>query len=117
MQVLSVVELEFQSGMDIMEAEKLFHVAFPNLRLEIIRQHHKNNGFHFVGLKNHGTPEVPCELKFDGDTSVKAFISGIKFTFGLDSIVYRLTGHTWIPVTSTEDWSLAEQNNETINFR
>lgn len=114
---MEVEELEFVVGMDIEEAERLFHAHYPNLRLQIHRRLIMGNGHVFTTANPIDTTQINKVMKFDGHTSVRTLVSKIHDVFGLKATVLRLTGNTWIPVKGTQDWSLAEQNSESLDFK
>ena len=104
----------------IADAQKAFSATFPYLKIEfftrdpssghlglmkfIISEHDQPFG-KFVEVK---TLERPFEI-MDSST-VAAFEEAFYKRFGLSVLVYRKSMDVWLPISRTEDWTLAEQN-------
>ena len=52
------------------------------------------------------------DLRIDGRTKVSTFEQNFFRKYGLNVQVFRKSGNLWIQTTSTDSWSLSEQNRK-----
>lgn len=101
----------------ISEISDYFTLEFPQLRLEFYGKPHDA----FKGspsrqkLDSQLTVQM-CkgnagELRFAGNMMVKDFESQVKEKLGLNVQVFRKSGKVWLETTTTDDWTLDEQNS------
>lgn len=52
------------------------------------------------------------ELRLHGNMKVKTLETAFSETYGLNVQVFRLSGNIWLQTTSTDEWTLHEQNRK-----
>lgn len=104
----------------IKEVQVAFNEKFPYLKIEFYSAHHE---------PGHGTPVVyklsdsktigevrtrheEGDLTVEGDMLVQELETALENKFGLHAQVFRKSGAMWLQTTSTDQWTLAEQNRK-----
>ncbi len=112
------IDNEFMTLKDIKDQ---FSKKFPNLKIEFFQKHHDSG---------EGTPETAIyddslELKdirnegslnpisIHGNTKTSSLEEHFENEYGVNVQVYKKRGKTWIQTTSTDDWTLSEQEEST----
>lgn len=97
-----------------------FHQQFPHLKLEFYSQHHERGEgssviFKLGDQKTIGevrTRHEEGDFQIDGTLSVEALENLFWEKFGLNVQVFRKSGAMWMQTTSTDQWTLYEQNRK-----
>jgi len=100
--------------------QKEFKDTFPYLKIEFYQGHHEAGegspgGTRLDPEQTIGavrTVKQPGELAVTDDMTVKAFEQEVYRRFGLNVQVFRKSGNLWMQTTSTDDWTLQEQNRK-----
>ncbi len=102
----------------ISEVQESFQKKFPYLKLEFYRTGHKTE----EGSKAKDqyraeatigeirTKKEEGDLKIDPMMTVAKLESIFKDKYGLHVQVFRISGDLWLQTTSTDGWTLVEQN-------
>lgn len=102
----------------IREVQKEFSEKFPYLRLEFYTEEHgaeegspadqKINPDKTIGeiRKQHSSGD----LSVNGNQKVSTLEHNFHDIYGLNVQVFRRSGDLWLQTTSTDDWTLADQN-------
>jgi len=97
-----------------------FRKHFPYLKLEFFREPCvKGKGFSKDKMIPPGEPltqllkmKRPQKHFFDGETIVSDLEHAFYEKFGICTQVFRKSGNIWLETTSTDDWTLNQQNEE-----
>jgi hypothetical protein len=97
-----------------------FNQKFTHLRIEFYSQHHERGEGSSVihKLSDQQTigevrsRHVEDELNIDADMSVEELENLFEEKFGLNVQVFRKSGAMWMQTTSTDQWTLREQNRK-----
>jgi hypothetical protein len=102
----------------IAEVQESFQKKFPYLKLEFYRTGHKKE--EGSKAKDQHEPEATIgkirtkkeegDLKIDPMMTVAKLESIFKDKYGLHVQVFRISGDLWLQTTSTDGWTLVEQN-------
>lgn len=97
-----------------------FHQMFPGLKLEFYAKSHaagegspaqeRLNGEQ--RLSDVRTIHTEGDLSIDPEMSVSKFEQLFAERYGLNAQVFRKSGNLWMQTTSTDSWSLAQQNRK-----
>ncbi len=104
----------------VMGLQKAFNRQYPFLKLEFIRDKiNKSNRqlkpvliapsemiSHVLDKK------VTGKIEFNSDTTVNELEQKFLNDYGLYVQVFRKSGNVWLVTTSTDDWTLGQQNEE-----
>lgn len=104
----------------IREVQAEFQQKFPYLRIQFYMNPHK------AGEGSQVSEQLPIDktigevrkkheegdFKIDETMKVSDFENNIYKKFGLSVQVFRKSGSIWMQTTSTDDWTLAEQNRK-----
>ncbi|QEH42292.1 hypothetical protein [Chitinophaga sp. XS-30] len=96
-----------------------FRKAWPNLKIEFYKNPHAS--FEASPLADQLPPDTPIEevrnihtsawIDVSGDVTVKALEEQFFRLLGLNVQVFRKSGKIWLATTTTDQWTLAEQEN------
>lgn len=97
-----------------------FNQAFPHLRIEFYSKHHERGEGSSVLYKLSDqltigevrTRHEEGDLTIDADMTVEALENSFWEKFGLNAQVFRKSGAMWMQTTSTDQWTLQEQNRK-----
>ena len=97
-----------------------FRQLFPNLKIEFYSDHHDVGEGSFFGsrLNPEATIGMVRKTGSEGDLQVHSkmkvstFEARIYKRFGLNVQVFRKSGNLWMQTTSTDHWTLAQQNRK-----
>lgn len=98
---MSEVQLNFTDATGLEAFEKQFSLAFPKLRVHLVRDR---------GNLKRSHPSTALEIT--GQTTVEQLEEEFKQRFSIRATIFRLTGGIWIAVKQTRDWNLNDQNLE-----
>jgi len=115
-----MIKLTIDSSQNIQTVKETFSIAFPYLKLEFFKNHHKN----MAGSPKKDLFEPTLSLKELSKKYQKGFIhiteempvseleKLFEAQFGLSAQVFRKSGKSWLETTRTDDWTLRHQNEE-----
>lgn len=101
-----------------------FNSKFPHLKLEFFSEEHKvgeasskkSKFDDSLYLKDIRTKHTEGELSLDGHQKTSTFESNFSNHFGVTVQVLRKSGNIWLQTTTTDDWTLAEQEQKGVEF-
>jgi hypothetical protein len=104
----------------IQDIKKDFHQIFPSLKLEFYTQSHqegqgssaKTQIENDALLGDIRTIHQQADWQIKPEMSVNEFEQAFLNTFGLNVQVFRKSGNLWMQTTSTDHWTLGEQNRK-----
>lgn len=102
------------------DIQKEFNIYFPYLKIEFYSGHHaRGEG---SPVQDRLDPELPLseirtihttgDLKIDPEKKVSEFEQMFSKKYGLNVQVFRKSGNLWMQTTSTDHWTLSEQNRK-----
>lgn len=114
------MEIIISDEMKIKEVQEKFNEHFPFLKLEFYKNDHDegegspkrdilNSDF---TLKEAGKDGDQGEISIHGNQKVSTLEDAFQETFGLNVQVFRKSGELWLQTTTTDSWTLSEQNRE-----
>ena len=118
------MEIEIKDSRSLKEIQEEFNHKYPFLKIEFYSKPHKEHegtsgeyvmsGDITIGeaRKSHETGD----LKIHGNMNVGTLEKDFHDIYGLNVQVFRKSGDVWLQTTSTDDWSLSEQNNEGLEM-
>ncbi len=100
-----------------------FQDKFPWLKLEFYRSSHESGKAsseddHLDDDKTIGEVrkvQTEGELSIHGNLKVASLEEEFRDSYGLNVQVFRRSGEIWLQTTSTDDWTLTEQNDKGAN--
>lgn len=109
----------------INEIQAEFSNHFPYLKLEFFE--FNPTGINTFSKKNLITNpkttlekirhlHVPGYISLSGNQLVSTFEKYIKENFGINAQVFRKSGKNWLQTTSTDNWTLSEQNKKGLEM-
>ena len=107
----------------IAELQQEFHATFPGLKLRFYKKEHQEHEGSPKGTEHpsHLTlgainPQLPTgRIMLNGETTVAELEGRFEKRFGLHAQVFRRSKNLWLQTTSTDDWSLATQNQKGLH--
>ena len=102
----------------IADIQREFNAKFPNLKLEFYSEHHETHEGSSQNqlLDSKKTIGEIRNIHKTGDISVNGHLKVSTLEqmmyekYGLNVQVWRKSGSIWLQTTSTDDWTLTEQN-------
>jgi len=102
------------------DISQAFHQMFPGLKLEFYatshatgegspKQERLSGEKHLSEVR---TVHTEGDLSVDPEMSVNQFEQLFAERYGLNAQVFRRSGNLWMQTTSTDSWSLAQQNRK-----
>jgi hypothetical protein len=112
------MKLHIDDKKTIGELKDQFNSTFPFLKLEFFNLPHESGKLSFKhDLLDHRTVLANCrtnhsegDLFFNANTTVEEFESSFQTVFGISVQVYRKSGKVWLQTSTTDSWTLEEQN-------
>lgn len=112
------IDNDFMTLRDIKEQ---FNNKFPNLKIEFFEQTHEvgegspkqaiyDDAFRLKDIRKEGSMEP---ISIHGNTKTSTLEKHFEEEYGVSVQVYKKRGKTWIQSTSTDDWTLSEQEEST----
>ena len=97
-----------------------FHERYEWLKLDFYKQPHGTGEGSPANERIPGNPTIgeirtnhtEGDLKFGDDTKVGELEQAFWKTFGISAQVLRKSGDQWLQTMATDDWTLAQQNEE-----
>ncbi|NNC85587.1 MAG: hypothetical protein HKO56_04110 [Bacteroidia bacterium] len=110
--------MQIQASQTLADIQKVFNDTYPYLKLEFFNKPHGvGDGSPKKDMMNTDLSIDECSSKeksgnINIDSSVKASEIEQSFmdVFGLSVQVFRLSGDVWLETTTTDNWTLEEQN-------
>ena len=107
----------------ISEIKNAFTENFPGLKIEFFKHSHSVNQMSKkedwidgdVKLSSLNSDLKSDELKFDPKITAFEFEDHLNKAFGLNVQVYRRSNNIWLQTSSTDHWTLSEQNRKGLN--
>ena len=106
------------------ELQSAFQEKYPHLKIEffsITHEDHKPSSRENM-LDNSLTLKEVSKLvdsrwvSLNGHSKVSSFEEHAQQALGIGVQVFRKQGHSWIQTTSTDDWTLAQQEQHAISY-
>ncbi|MEO1262537.1 MAG: hypothetical protein AAFZ15_27265 [Bacteroidota bacterium] len=102
------------------ELKKEFSAKFPYLKIEFYKDKHEDGQASHVKkqLEDHlpinevRTDHTEGDFRINGHLKVSTFESRIRDQYGLNVQVFRRSGNLWLQTTTTDHWTLSEQNGK-----
>lgn len=112
------MKLHIDDTKTLAELKDQFNSIFPFLKIEFFNTAHQSGESSAKnGLLDHRAVLAKCrtnhsegDLFFNGKTTVEEFESGFQTAFGISVQVYRKSGKVWLQTSTTDSWTLEEQN-------
>ena len=102
----------------IAEVQKNFQEKFPYLKIEFYTIEHAPGEASPVNQQISASKRIGAitkkaiesELSINGHQKVKTLEEHLKTHFGLNAQVFRRSGTIWLQTTTTDEWTLSDQN-------
>lgn len=115
---MKTIHLHIASDRLLVALQSEFHIAFPHLRLEFYHTPHQvfegsaRRDIADPGLKvaDIGNPGQEGQVEASPETMVRDFEEAMLNQFGLSVQVFRHSGGKWVQTTSSDEWTLGQQN-------
>lgn len=116
--------LNISDDKQLKEIKALFNAKFPHLKIEFFSEDHevgeastyKSMYDEDLYLKDIRSNHTEGELSIDGHTKTSTFESNFKEHFGVNVQVWRKSGNMWLQTTTTDDWTLSEQERKGVEY-
>lgn len=97
-----------------------FNVAYPFLKIEFFKQAHiRGKGSHKKNMYPHNEKInsirrnlAAGKITLSDNLTVNELENIFENKFGLHAQVFRKSGNVWLETSSTDDWTLKQQNEE-----
>ncbi len=114
------MKIELKPDSSIQEIKTVFHSFFPYLKLEFFRESHrvsaasgKASMYDNSTLLSEMSEKIGSgSIEFTAATTVGSFEQLMDVQFGLHVQVFRKSGNVYLETSSTDSWSLGQQNAE-----
>lgn len=113
------MEIILNDSYKLHEIQKIFNEHFPYLKLEFFNidtaKDKRFSSENLIKQTNKTLAEVrhihrAGYLSINGHQKVRTLESHFANDFGICTQVFRKSGDTWLQTTSTDEWTLSEQN-------
>lgn len=112
------MKIRIEDTRTISELKDQFNAAFPFLKLEFFKAPHESGESsrkqdlldHRMTLAKCRTNHSEGDLVFSGSTTVEDLESKFQSVFGISVQVYRKSGKVWLQTSTTDSWTLEDQN-------
>lgn len=116
------MEISISKNKTLQEIQNEFAKRFPFLKIEFYKQAHQegkgspkkntlNNELTIGAVQN---VDSTGTIKINGLMKVSEIEKAFVTVFGLPVQVFRKSGDVWLQTTATDDWTLAEQNQNSM---
>jgi hypothetical protein len=103
------------------EIKEQFNRKFPNLKIEFFEHEHEvgeaspkqaifDDSFRLKDVRKEGSMKP---ISIHGNTKTSSLENHFEEEYGMHVQVYKKRGKTWIQTTSTDDWTLSQQEEST----
>ena len=107
--------------MTLKEIKEQFNKKFPNLKIEFFEKEHGvgeaspkqaifDDSFRLKDVRKEGSMKP---ISIHGNTKTSSLENHFEEEYGVHVQVYKKRGKTWIQTTSTDDWTLSQQEEST----
>mgnify|MGYP001103356719 CR=1 FL=1 len=107
--------------MTLKEIKEQFNRKFPNLKIEFFKKEHGvgeasqkkaifDDSFRLKDVRKEGSMKP---ISIHGNTKTSSLENHFEEEYGVHVQVYKKRGKTWIQTTSTDDWTLSQQEEST----
>lgn len=111
--------MQIESTHKLSEIQKKFNSKYPFLKLEFFSKPHdvgagspkKDILNNELSIADISTKEKSGTINIQPQSKAFEIEQNFMKLFGLSAQVFRLSGNVWLETTSTDDWTLEEQNN------
>lgn len=112
------MKIEIHDKLRIREIQEQFTAHFPYLKLEFYVGAHASGEGTSNELKisddavigDHRKKHNTGELSIHANLKVNTLETAFSEIFGLNAQVFRKSGNVWLQTTTTDNWTLSEQN-------
>lgn len=114
------MELHIDDNMKISEVQDQFTSHFPYLKIEFYRSEHQEGEGSVdrekldtnLSIGEARSKHNEGDLSIHGNQKVSTLEGAFHDTYGLNVQVFRKSGTIWLQTTTTDEWTLSEQNRE-----
>ncbi len=114
------MEIKINDQLTIDQIQDLFHAHFGYLKLEFYASEHEpGEGTSSQTMLNKAstigqvrTRHNEGEISIHGNQKVSTLEQAFHDHYGLNVQVFRKSGEVWLQTTTTDDWTLSEQNKK-----
>jgi len=119
-----MVSVTINENQSLKSIKTAFNSQFPHLKVEFFSEAHgvgeasspKAMYDENLLLKDIRSIKESGDFSVNGNTSTSSFESGFFNHFGVTIQVFRKSGNIWLQTTTTDDWTLDEQEAKGIEF-
>lgn len=119
------MEIFIDDDMTLGDLKTIFNNRFPHLKLEFYaREHQSGQGSPKADLlENHlkigqvRSVQTEGHLSIHGNQKTKTLETRFREVYGLNAQVFRKSGNVWLQTTKTDEWTLAEQEQQSKNMQ
>ena len=116
--------IEISDDKKLKDIKDMFNKKFPHLKIEFFKEEHKEGeatSFKSMYdddqlLKDIREKHEEGELSINGNTKTSTLESNFKEKFGVNVQVWRKSGNMWLQTTTTDEWTLAEQERKGFEY-
>lgn len=116
------MEIQIDKNKKIVQIQEEFQKRFPNLKIEFFKKvesesdkyHVKNKLSTNLTLGEISSEKLNNTIEITGLTKVGDLEQEFANKFGLAVQVFRKSGNVWLLTTTTNNWTLAEQNQRAM---
>ena len=116
--------LHISDDIKLKELKAAFNKKFPHLKIEFFSEEHdegeastyKSMYDDELYLKDIRKNNTEGDLSINGHTKTSTFESNFKEKFGVNVQVWRKSGNMWLQTTTTDDWTLAQQEQKGVEY-
>ena len=119
-----MTEIDITDNKTIEDVQIEFSQHFPFLKIEFYESEHTTGEGSPETLRVHiektigeaRTKHNDGQLSIHGNQKVSTLESAFHDVFGLNAQVFRRSGGIWLQTTTTDEWTLSEQNDTAKEF-
>ena len=116
--------LQISDDVQLKEIKRKFNEKFPHLKIEFFSEEHgegeastyKSMYDEELYLKDIRTNHNEGELSINGHTETATFEQTFRDKYGVNVQVWRKSGNMWLQTTTTDDWTLSEQDQKGVEY-
>lgn len=119
-----MTEIKINDQHTLSDIQKAFNEHFQFLKLEFYNAPHHDGEGNSVKemldssqtLKEVRTKHTEGEISIHGNQKVSTLEHAFEENYGLNAQVFRKSGNIWLQTTTTDEWTLTEQNKTAKEF-
>lgn len=112
------MDIQVSANKTLGEISDEFHKKFPYLKIEFFSKEHEEGEAnkkssmldHALTVSEAGTFDHEEEISINGHLKVDTLEHHFQEVFGIGLQVFRRSGKLWLQTTTTDHWTLSEQN-------